>query len=247
MAVRVRPFSERGNNTILMIYPLLSYNHYIQFLYKINIFYNLLYNTEIATQSQCVVLMNGATTSLKYPKSDLKADSKGTREDTKLFTYDHSIFSHLIGDPHYKDQAAVFDTLGTGVLNNAFCGFNACILAYGQTGSGKTHSIMGSPSDPGLSPRLCNAMFSRISANTDTNITYGVEISYMEIYNEKVFDLLAVSSKRGGSEGPGLRVREHALYGPYVEGLTKLAVVNFDSINTLMKEGNKVVFCIFIY
>ena len=56
--------------------------------------------------------------------------------------------------------------------------------------------------------------------NGDANLSYKVEVSYMEIYNEKVQDLLCVAADRGAN----LRVREHTVLGPYVEGLTRLAV-----------------------
>jgi kinesin family protein 13 len=58
----------------------------------------------------------------------------------------------------------------------------------------------------------------------------------MEIYNERVGDLLAI----GGNAKKELKVREHKVMGPYVEGLARLAVANFDAIETLMNEGNKV-------
>jgi len=77
-------------------------------------------------------------------------------------------------------------------------GYNACIFAYGQTGSGKTYTMMGSPQNPGLIPRICDEMFRRMAANTDHNKTYKVECSYMEIYNERVRDLLSMSDKKVG-------------------------------------------------
>ena len=54
--------------------------------------------------------------------------------------------------------------MGTGVLQNAFDGYNACIFAYGQTGSGKSYTMMGAPDDRGVIPRLCTALFERINA-----------------------------------------------------------------------------------
>ena len=70
--------------------------------------------------------------------------------------------------------------------------------------------------------------------NTDEHMSYKVEVSYMEIYNEKVKDLLSVGGKK-----QNLKVRNHKVMGPYVEGLTKLAVAGYESIKTLMDEGNK--------
>ena len=54
-----------------------------------------------------------------------------------------SYWSHNPSDPHFVDQSRVYDDLGTGVVDNAFDGYNACVFAYGQTGSGKTHTMMG--------------------------------------------------------------------------------------------------------
>lgn len=61
----------------------------------------------------------------------------------------------------------MYDRLGAGVLENAIKGFNACMLAYGQTGSGKTHTMMGPPSDVGIIPRLCKALFAQIDTNSE--------------------------------------------------------------------------------
>ena len=101
-------------------------------------------------------------------------------------------------------------------------GYNACLFAYGQTGSGKSYTMMGSRSDQGIIPRLCSGLFeqTRLQSTPDNNIT--IEVSYMEIYNEKVYDLLDLSA---GSKA-GLKVREHSILGPYVEGLSQLAVIS---------------------
>ena len=55
----------------------------------------------------------------------------------------HSYWSHDASDRHFVDQSRVYEDLGTGVVDNAFDGYNACVFAYGQTGSGKTHTMMG--------------------------------------------------------------------------------------------------------
>lgn len=66
--------------------------------------------------------------------------------------------------------------------------------SYGQTGSGKTYSMMGAPGDEGLTPRLCQNMFDKIQEIQEqggNGYKIAIETSYFEIYNEKVFDLLA--------------------------------------------------------
>ena len=99
---------------------------------------------------------------------------------------------------------------------------------------------MGKPNDPsesGIVPQLCRDMFNRISKGhaADADLRYSVEVSYMEIYCERVRDLLNPTNKQQGN----LRVREHPLLGPYVEDLAKLVVESYDDIQNLMDEGNK--------
>ncbi|RMC16191.1 hypothetical protein DUI87_08405 [Hirundo rustica rustica] len=134
----------------------------------------------------------------------------------------------------YAGQEVVFKCLGEGILEKAFQGYNACIFAYGQTGSGKSFSMMGNAEQLGLIPRLCCALFQRISVQENESHTFKVEVSYMEIYNEKVRDLLDPKGSR-----QSLKVREHKVLGPYVDGLSQLAVTNFEDIESLMSEGNK--------
>lgn len=153
--------------------------------------------------------------------------------DVKSFTFDHSIWSHDCKDPHFVDQPQVFTALGAEVLSNAFDGYNACVFAYGQTGSGKTYTMMGQPGDDGIIPRLCQELFARTST-ADEGTVHTVEVSYLEIYQERVRDLLAV-----GDGGPVLKVREHSATGPYVQGLTRLAVTVHSEVEMLMRRGNK--------
>ncbi|KAB0354785.1 hypothetical protein FD755_022244, partial [Muntiacus reevesi] len=139
-------------------------------------------------------------------------------------------------NPHIPPtcQEVVFKCLGEGILEKAFQGYNACIFAYGQTGSGKSFSMMGNAEQRGLIPRLCCALFQRISLEQNESQTFKVEVSYMEIYNEKVRDLLDPKGSR-----QSLKVREHKVLGPYVDGLSQLAVTSFEDIESLMSEGNK--------
>ena len=89
--------------------------------------------------------------------------------------------------------------------------------------------------DKGIIPLTCSELFTRVNEKmeADPSTKFTVEVSYIEIYNEKVRDLL--NPKNTGN----LRVREHPSLGPYVEDLSKLVVSNFDEMMTLMDEGNK--------
>lgn len=93
---------------------------------------------------------------------------------------------------------------------------------------------MGYGEDKGIIPRTCSELFERISDLTSDVLKFQVEVSYIEIYNEKVRDLL-----NPGNKG-NLKVREHPTIGPYVEDLSRLVVNSFEDIDHLMNEGNKV-------
>jgi len=75
----------------------------------------------------------------------------------------------------------------------------------------------GKAEQKGIIPRLCEAIFERINSNAEPAKSFKVEVSYLEIYNEKVHDLLNPTAKHQ------FKVREHPVYGPYVEDLSKSA------------------------
>ncbi|KPP79367.1 kinesin-like protein KIF13A-like, partial [Scleropages formosus] len=159
----------------------------------------------------------------------------GEKASVRVFAFDYCFWSMDESNiTKYAGQEVVFKCLGEGILDNAFQGYNACIFAYGQTGSGKSFSMMGSGDQPGLIPRLCCSLFERVSKHGSDTLSFKVEVSYMEIYNEKVRDLLDPKGSR-----QSLKVREHKVLGPYVDGLSQLAVTNFEDIESLMSEGNK--------
>lgn len=171
--------------------------------------------------------------------TNLKIPEGGTgdsgRERTKTFTYDFSFYSADTKSPDYVSQETVFKTLGTDVVKSAFEGYNACVFAYGQTGSGKSYTMMGNSGDSGLIPRICEGLFSRINETTRWDeASFRTEVSYLEIYNERVRDLL----RRKSSKTFNLRVREHPKEGPYVEDLSKHLVQNYGDVEELMDAGN---------
>lgn len=118
------------------------------------------------------------------------------------------------------------------MLLHAFEGYNVCIFAYGQTGAGKSYTMMGKQDEEGIIPYICRDLFSKMDT-LDEETLFSVEVSYMEIYCERVRDLLNPKNRSS------LRVREHPLLGPYVEDLSKLAVTSYEDIHQLMDEGNK--------
>ncbi|KAI8344373.1 hypothetical protein BC941DRAFT_447346 [Chlamydoabsidia padenii] len=179
---------------------------------------------ELARGATCLVKMEGNQTILQNPKSN---------DDIKAFTFDRSYWSAgNKTDSDYADQETVYNDVGREWLNHAFDGYNCCIFAYGQTGSGKSFSMMGYGADKGIIPRTCSDLFDRIHQLSNGVQQFQVEVSYIEIYNERVRDLLNPRTKH-------LKVREHPSLGPYVEDLSRLVVNSFDDIEHLMDEGNK--------
>jgi kinesin family protein 1 len=153
------------------------------------------------------------------------------------FSFDHSFWSGNAEDPTFASQERVYESIGRELLRNAFEGFNGCLFAYGQTGSGKTYTMTGYGDDRGIIPRLCFELFDQgaaKSAASDGLWEFHVEVSYLEIYNERCRCLLAPPNAKRE-----YRVREHPVTGPYVDNLTKLMVHSFDEIERIMDEGNK--------
>ncbi|XP_052415377.1 kinesin-like protein KIF1A isoform X6 [Carassius gibelio] len=183
---------------------------------------------EMSKDSKCIIQMSGNTTTIINPKAP---------KETKSFNFDYSYWSHTTPeDTNYASQQQVFRDIGEEMLLHAFEGYNVCIFAYGQTGAGKSYTMMGKQEkdQQGIIPLLCEDLFTKINDNnTDNNMSYSVEVSYMEIYCERVRDLLNPKNKGN------LRVREHPLLGPYVEDLSKLAVTSYNDIQDLMDSGNK--------
>lgn len=186
--------------------------------------------------AKCVVSMQDAQTILTPPLPDGKNKPlKAVLDGNKTFAFDKSYWSFNRSDAHFAGQENLFTDLGKPLLDNAFQGYNNCIFAYGQTGSGKSYSMMGYGEEEGVIPRICRDLFGRMDEmhESDKNLTSTVEVSYLEIYNERVRDLLNPTTKGN------LKVREHPSTGPYVEDLAKLVVRSFVEIEHLMDEGNK--------
>ncbi|XP_068147761.1 kinesin-like protein unc-104 isoform X9 [Drosophila tropicalis] len=185
---------------------------------------------EIARESKCIIEMTGATTAITNPKVP-----PNTSDSVKRFNFDYSYWSHDPRDLDFSTQSMVYKDIGEEMLQHSFDGYNVCIFAYGQTGAGKSYTMMGRQEEQqeGIIPMICKDLFGRIQDTETDDLKYSVEVSYMEIYCERVRDLLNPKNKGN------LRVREHPLLGPYVEDLSKLAVTDYQDIHDLIDEGNK--------
>ncbi|KAG6873983.1 hypothetical protein C0995_007939 [Termitomyces sp. Mi166 len=207
---------------------------------------------ELARGAKCLIRMSGNQTIMDPPEPGSAQDTKRATERKQLaFSFDKSYWSAGPRDePGYCSQQTLYDDLGKELLDHGFAGFNACILACGFLfyclGAGTYEVFVGikmdklahrsiDGADKGIIPLTCQELFARVDSkrSADSNLSFTVEVSYIEIYNEKVRDLL--NPKNTGN----LRVREHPILGPYVEDLSKLVVNSYDEMMTLMDEGNK--------
>ncbi|CBZ32745.1 kinesin, putative [Leishmania donovani] len=162
------------------------------------------------------------------------------------------------------EQVAIYEQLAIPLVDAALQGYNTCMFAYGQTGSGKTYTMMGTAQHPGLIPRLCQLLLSQVAmrnaevydgfaASPSTRAAAVVlQLSYMEIYNEQVRDLLKQRPKNAilryrsrfdkkdmeSGEFRTLKVRHHPSQGIYVEGLTTVPVSTWAECEAFLQHGN---------
>lgn len=130
----------------------------------------------------------------------------------------------------------MFNDLGIAYLQNIWDGFNCTLFAYGQTGAGKSYSMTGDKtpeSSRGIIPRGCEELFQRITNNTDEKISYEVRVSFLELYNEKLQDLLDPKTSKT------IKVRESTSKGVYVENAVEEPVSSYAEIDSLIDQGTK--------
>ncbi|XP_064520555.1 kinesin-like protein KIF14 [Pseudopipra pipra] len=184
-------------------------------------------NREKTENSLPVICMSGSETTVQNPSTN----------QVYSFSYDFSFWSFDKCCPNFASQAVIYQALAVPLLERAFEGYNACLFAYGQTGSGKSYTMMGFDEDRGIIPRLCEDLFNQIAQMDKEQILYHLEMSFFEIYNEKIHDLLVFKAENGQKKQ--LRVREHPVLGPYVEGLTVNVVRSYSDIQSWLELGNK--------
>uniref|UniRef100_A0A8C2CCK6 Kinesin-like protein n=1 Tax=Cyprinus carpio TaxID=7962 RepID=A0A8C2CCK6_CYPCA len=149
----------------------------------------------------------------------------------KAFTYDY-VFDPTI------EQEEVFNTAVSPLLSGLIRGYNATVLAYGQTGSGKTFSMGGTytseqenESTVGVIPRVIRRIFQEKSKCADCEFLLAV--SYLEIYNEEILDLLCTSKDK-----PIISIREDPKDGIKIVGLTEKEVFTAHEMVGCLELGN---------
>ena len=190
-------------------------------------------------------------------KDTLFLDHHNDFQEKERFPLDVSIWSipenQQKTDNVVATQEDVFAMVGEPTLQQCWDGYNTCFFAYGQTGSGKTFTMTGPKSNPGIIPRLCKSMFmsvekqnmknaDKVGIEADDIKEYTVEARFLEIYNEKVQDLLYELNTKPSADvdhHTHLKVRNFPGKGPDVVGITTLHVRNWEDCVTLIDYGLK--------
>eukprot|EP00440_Ansanella_granifera_P028997 gb/GFBE01031500.1/.p1 GENE.gb/GFBE01031500.1/~~gb/GFBE01031500.1/.p1 ORF type:complete len:1157 (+),score=242.02 gb/GFBE01031500.1/:1-3471(+) len=152
----------------------------------------------------------------------------------RTFGFDHAYWSVDPKDPSYASQDQLNNDIGKPCLENMIKGYNFCVFAYGQTGAGKTHTLSSSKDkNVGLIPFVLEGLFTQHRAKFK-NDELRIWISFMEIYNEQIRDLLSP-----GREPGDLKVMDHPELGAYVPGLTEAPCREITDVKKLLDFGTK--------
>nr|CAI5827654.1 unnamed protein product [Callosobruchus analis] len=155
---------------------------------------------------------------------------KKNGEHTKPFKFDHVFGSSTA-------QLEMYRMIAFPIVEKALEGYNGTIFAYGQTGTGKTYTMAGNHNVPelrGIIPNTFSHIFSQISRASEEK-SFVVKVTYLEIYNEDVRDLLSPDPNKK------LAIRERKDIGVYVKDLMGFTVDSIESITELLNRGNKIV------
>ncbi|XP_012224694.1 kinesin-like protein KIF18A [Linepithema humile] len=124
----------------------------------------------------------------------------------------------------------VFEGSTKSLISSLLEGYNCSVFAYGATGAGKTHTMLGNREDPGITYRTVAELFSEIE-NQSKHREFNLGVSYLEIYNENVQNLLHKTGQ--------LHLREDGRCGVVVAGLEPIAIQSAEELLSLLAEGNK--------
>lgn len=150
------------------------------------------------------------------------------KDSEKAFTYNY------VFGPHTSQQD-VYNKSVKQMIENLFNGYNVTVLAYGQTGSGKTHTMgttYSGEGDMGVIPRAVTEIFNLVKDSFLFDVT--VSVSFMELYQETLYDLLAGRSR----EQCVLDIREDPSKGVIIPGLTQIPVQDTKTVFEALVRGS---------
>jgi centromeric protein E len=148
-------------------------------------------------------------------------------KDVGEFTYDN------VFDGPAVLNAQIYSDAVAPLVKEVMQGYHGTVFAYGMTGSGKTFSMQGTPRDPGIIPLSVNSIFEYIDNNTDRAFT--VKLSYLEIYNENLNDLLLPASS-----SEEIKLRDDPLRGVKAIGLKEVEVASAQQLLDYISQGDAV-------
>jgi kinesin family protein 5 len=178
----------------------------------------------VRPQNQKELSTVNSTTCVKLSEENLEINV-----DDALHTFQ---FDRVFGPE--SNQYGVFEYTAIPLIQDVLSGYNATIFAYGQTGTGKTHTMEGNIHDQhnkGIIPRVVEALFEAVS-EADESIEFTFKVTYVEIYMEKIKDLLDETGLK-----VNLTIREDKLKGIYVAGVTEEYVTSHEELLDIMSSG----------
>ncbi|TYJ12262.1 hypothetical protein E1A91_A11G337600v1 [Gossypium mustelinum] len=176
-----------------------------------------------------VEIANGSSSVVEFDSSqDTELQIVSSDSSKKQFKFDH-VFRPEDG------QDAVFARTKP-IVTSVLDGYNVCVFAYGQTGTGKTFTMEGTPENRGVNYRTLEELF-RVAGERGGVMKYELFVSMMEVYNEKIRDLLGESSNQPTKK---LEIKQAAEGTQEVPGLVEACVYSTEEVWELLKSGNRV-------
>lgn len=183
----------------------------------------LLSKEQDAGYQDIIRVMDGKMVVVLDPGYDPSDVLRLNRSREKRYAFD-SVFDAT------ATQQDIYMATTRSIVDDVLNGFNTTTFAYGATGSGKTYTMLGTVENPGISFLTMQELFSKIDLSTEC--TYKVTLSYIEIYNENIRDLL-------NPDADYLELREDSAKSMKVCGVTELQATNAEEIMTYLRRGSK--------
>lgn len=152
-----------------------------------------------------------------------KESSKNNHSKERQFAFDHAFDKE-------SGQIEIFNNTTKFLIDGIIDGFNATVFAYGATGAGKTYTMIGTPENPGNMYLTIKDLFEQVQ-KTQSEKKYQIKVSFLEIYNEMIRDLLILSTDI-------LELREDSDKGIHVAGLKEIDVDTPEEVMELLVFGN---------
>ena len=155
------------------------------------------------------------------------------KDQDQIYTFDK-----VFGEKSSQDE--VYNIAARPLIEDLFSGYYATVFAYGQTGGGKTYTMEGKPKKKtdaedlrGIIPRAVEHIFDRIESKSEEQTEYKVSVTYVEIYMEKIRDLLDSTNTKNN-----LDIRVDLQRGVYIDGATEIVVNSDIELLKILEKGS---------